>query len=114
MTKYVATFNDFLNGVELNGFTILTESEVDSLEEAASMLLLDFTYQVGDEELEFTSGEDLLTRIDFREITNAEYENLKKIFDGEFGVFVNESYLQSVIDELDESNYNDDEEFDFE
>ena len=35
MTKFLVTFTDTLDDIEINGFTVMTEKEVNSFEETA-------------------------------------------------------------------------------
>jgi hypothetical protein len=102
MAKYLATYSDTLNEIEINGFTVMTDKEMEKYEELASSISWDFVYQMGEEEIQFSSGEDLLTRIDFREISNDEYKALKKVFKDEFGTFITEDYLADVAGEEEE------------
>jgi hypothetical protein len=111
MAKYIGVFSDTIDDIELNGFVTMTDKEMDKFEELASSITWDFTYKVGDAELEYTSGDDLLTRIDFREISNEQHKALINVFDGQFGVFIGESYLIEVIgdEDSDDEDYYDDE-----
>lgn len=123
MAKYLATYSDTINDIEITGFNVMTDKEIERFEKLAESITWDFVYQVGEAELEFSSGEDLLTRIDFREISNEEYKALNKVFEDGFGTFINEDYLLDIIgdeeeiDELDEddddyrSNNEDDDEY---
>ena len=67
---------------------------------------------MGEDELEFTSGEDLLTKIVFKEISNDEAKLMKKLFNNEFGVFLGFDTLENVVgeedDEFDEDDDDDD------
>jgi hypothetical protein len=121
MAKYLATFNDTLGDIEITGFIIMTDREVDHFEELAASINWAFDFKLGspdsNEELPFSSGEDLLSRIDFREISAEESKMFKKIFNNSFGVFIGEEFLTKVIgdetgespelDEDDESVYED-------
>lgn len=117
MGKYIGIFNDSVNDIEINGFALMTDKEVEEFEELALSITWPFTYKLGDEELEFNSGDDLLTRIDFKVITIDEYKTILKLFGTEYGVFIDEFYLREIVindsdDELDEdgdeSVYDDD------
>ena len=111
MAKYLATYSDTLNDIEVTGFCLMTDKEVERFEELASSITWDFVYQVGEEEIEYSSGDDLLSRIDFREVTNEEYKILNKVFDEGFGIVITEDFLLEVIgdeeDELDEEDDDD-------
>lgn len=109
MTKFLVTFTDTLDDIEINGFTVMTEKEVDSFEETAMSITWPFVYAMGQDELEFSSGDDFLSRIDFKEITNEEAKSLKKLFGDSFGVFIDEAFLEEVIGDEDDSDFDEDE-----
>lgn len=121
MAKYLATFNDTINDIEINGFITMTDKELEQFEELAYSINWDFTYPLANgDELEFSSGEDLLSRIEYKEISNEEYKTLKKVFNNEFGVFIGEEFLEkliedeeeeSEIDEEGEDNFEEDDEY---
>ena len=109
MTKFLVTFTDTLDDIEINGFTVMTEKEVNSFEETAMSITWPFVYAMGQDELEFSSGDDFLSRIDFKEITNEEAKSLKKLFGDSFGVFIDETFLEEVIGDEDDSDFDEDE-----
>lgn len=109
MAKYLATFSEILNDIEVKGFVTMTDKEMERFEELASSITWDFVYKLGDEEIRFESGEDLLTRLDFREISNEEYKCLNKVFDDGFGTFVTEEYLETIVGEEAEESLDEDE-----
>lgn len=112
MAKILVTFTDTLDDIEINGFTLMTEKEADSFEETALSITWPFTYSMGSNELEYTSGDDFLTRIDFKEITNDEAKSLKRLFNDNFGVFIDEPFLESVIgddEDLDDEDLDDED-----
>lgn len=109
MTKFLVTFTDTLDDIEINGFTVMTEKEVNSFEETAMSITWPFVYAMGQDELEFSSGDDFLSRIDFKEITNEEAKSLKKLFGDSFGVFIDEAFLEEVIGDEDDSDFDEDE-----
>lgn len=111
MAKYLAMFSDTIDEIEINGFVVMTDREVETYEEMASSINWPFVYNVGEDELEYTSGEDLLTRIEFKEISTEETKMIKRIFNNEFGVFVSEGFLAEVIGE--EDDYDDEFEDDY-
>jgi hypothetical protein len=110
MAKFLVTFTDTLDDIEINGFTVMTEKEYQTFEETAISITWPFVYAMGQDELEFSSGDDFLTRIDSKEITNEEAKSLKKLFGDLFGVFIYEDFLQDVIG--DEDDFDDDEDED--
>jgi hypothetical protein len=114
MAKYLAMFSDTIDEIEINGFVIMTDKEVETYEEMASSINWPFVYNVGEDELEFTSGEDLLTRIEFKEISTEEAKMMKRLFNNEFGVFIDEGFLAEVIGEEDDDEFEDDYDDEFE
>jgi hypothetical protein len=109
MAKFLVIFTDTLDDIEINGFTVMTEKEYESFEETAMSITWPFVYALGQDELEFSSGDDFLTRIDSKEITNEEAKSLKKLFGDLFGVFIDEGFLQDVIGDEDDLDDDEDE-----
>lgn len=108
MAKYLVTFNDIINDVDITGFSVMTEKEVEAFEQLAESITWGFTYPLNNVEIELSSGEDLLSRIEFKEISNEEYKALNKVFNEPFGVFITEEFLQELLDE--EEDFDDEEE----
>jgi hypothetical protein len=109
MVKFLVTFTDTLDDIEINGFVIMTEKEFEVFEETATSITWPFIYALGQDELEFSSGDDFLTRIDSKEITNEEAKTLKNLFGDLFGVFIDEGFLQDVIGDEDDFDEDEDE-----
>jgi hypothetical protein len=113
MAKYLVTFNDICNEVEITGFSLMTEKEVEAFEQLAESITWEFTYPlITNAEIEFLSGEDLLSRIEFKEISNEEYKALNKVFNEPFGVFITEEFLQELLDEEEDFDSDEEEEED--
>jgi len=110
MAKFIAIFNDTISDVEVNGFSVMTDKEVDEYEELAYSITWPFTYKIGDYELEFSDGEDLLSKIEFKELTFDDSKSLKKVFNNKFGFFIDLDYLETIVDE--EDDLDSDDEFD--
>ena len=110
MAKFLVTFTDTLDDIEINGFTVMTEKEYQSFEETAMSITWPFVYAMGQDELEFSNGDDFLSRIDSKEITNEEAKTIKRLFGDLFGVFIYEDFLQDVIG--DEDDFDDEDEDD--
>jgi len=85
----------------------MTDKDVENYEELAMSITWPFFFEIGDESIEFSSGEDLLSRIEFKEISNEEAKTIKRLFNDEFGIFIDESFLNDIIGE--EEDYDDDE-----
>lgn len=109
MAKFLVTFTDTLDDIEINGFTVMTEKEVENFEETAMSITWPFVFAMGQDELEFSSGNDFLTRVDFKEITNEEAKSLKRLFGDTFGIFIDEAFLEEVIGDEDDSDFDEDE-----
>jgi hypothetical protein len=112
MAKYLVIFTDSLDDIEINGFTVMTEKELDSFEETAMSITWPFVYQIGQDELEFASGDDFFSRIETKEITNDEVKTLKRLFNDNFGVFIDEDFLEEIIgdeDDLDDEDLDDED-----
>jgi hypothetical protein len=109
MAKFLVTFTDTLDDIEINGFTVMTEKEYESFEETAMSITWPFVYTMGQDELEFSSGDDFLSRIDSKEITNEEAKTIKRLFGDLFGVFIDEGFLEEVIGDEDDSDFDEDE-----
>ena len=112
MAKFIATFNDTIEDIEINGFTVLTDKEVEEYEDLAYSITWPFTFKMGGYELEFSNGEDLLGRIDFKEISFEDSKSLKKLFNNEFGFFIGLDFLESIVEEEDDYDGDDEDEFD--
>jgi hypothetical protein len=113
MAKYLVTFNDIYNDVDITGFSVMTEKEVESFEKLAESITWNFVYPLNNNgELEFSSGEDLLSRIDFKEISNEEYKVLNKVFNEPYSVFITEEFLQELLDEEEDFDSDEEEEED--
>lgn len=105
MAKYLATYEDsFGSELEVYGFMIMTDKELTKYEELAESITWEFNYFTADENtfITYFLGEDLLNRISFKEITKDEYNTLDKLFDGSFGNFPGEEFLESILDDGDD------------
>jgi hypothetical protein len=107
MAKFIAIFNDTISDIEVNGFNVMTDKEVDEYEELAYSITWPFSYNIGEYEIEFSNGDELLTKIEFKEITFEESKTLKKVFNNKFGVFIGLDFLVSIVGEEDDLNSED-------
>ncbi len=108
MAKYLVIFTDNHNEeFDVNGFKIMSEKEANDFEDLATSITWEFSYFASSQSLNFSNGEDFLTRIEFKEITKTEFDSLDKMFNGEFGTFISYEYLQVIL-EGDESLDSDD------
>lgn len=115
MAKIIAIYSDSIEdvdiNVDINGFIIMTNKEMEEYIELASSITWPFTHNVGELEMSFSSGDDLLTRIDFKEISNEEAKTFKRLFNDEFGIFISEDELHTIIgdeEDLDEESVDND------
>ena len=109
MAKYVAIFNDSIDDIEINGFALMTEKELKDYEELASSITWSFDYPMGDTAIAFENGDELLSRIDFYEVSNEEFNSIKRVFNCEMGVFVDIIFLENIVDEEDDYDDDDDD-----
>ena len=113
MARYLAIFTDN-HGEEfdVHGFKIMTDREIIDFEDIATSITWSFEYYANSESLYYSNGEDFLSRIEFKEISKDEYDMFNKIFGGEFGTFIGEKYLQSILDgEIESDEESDDEDW---
>jgi len=111
MARYLAIFSDnHGDEFDVNGFRIMTDKEVTSFEDIATSITWEFAFYANSESLNYSNGEDLLSRIEYKEIDKEQYTIIDKVFGGEFGTFIGEEYLQTIIDgeaEIDEEDFDD-------
>ena len=117
MAKILAIYSDSIQEVDIQvdiqGFIIMTNKEMEDYEEVAASIRWPFNYSIGELELEFGSGDDLLSRIEFKEISNEEAKTFKRVFNDEFGFFISEDELHNIIgDEDSDDEYSDDDDDD--
>ena len=115
MAKYLVTFNDTIvthdGYVEVNGLTVMTDKDVERFEYLANCILWEFDYELNGEQLSYSNGEDFLNKIEYKEISNKEFEVLNNVFDGPFGVFIGEEQLEEIVGaEEEEEDFDEDEE----
>lgn len=111
MGKYLVIFSDN-HGEEfdVNGFRLMSEKEADKFEDLANNINFEFNYYANSECLSYSNGEDFLSRIEFKSISNEEYEILNKMFGNQFGMFIGEDFLLNVLNGED-NNIDEDEDY---
>lgn len=111
MARYLVTFHDIHGDeFEVNGFRIMTDREVTIFEDLATSITWEFAYYANTESLNYANGEDLLSRIEYKEIDKEQYAILDKVFGGEFGIFIGVDYLQTILEgesEIDDEEFED-------
>ncbi len=112
MKKYIAIFTCEFNSVNLHGFQLMSEKQMDSYIELAESIIWDITFELGDDkELYFSDGLELLSNIEFNEVTNEEYKAISRTFvNGEFGTFIDKQFLDNLVEEEEETQIDDDDE----
>jgi|688.fasta_scaffold389495_2 hypothetical protein len=110
--KYIAIFEDQLNNVDVNGFMLMSENDFDKYEQLASSITWNFSYELGEDIIDYSNGEDLLSKIEFKEISIDEFNSLKKLFGPKFGTFITLKNIENIIGEeesLDNSDFSNDD-----
>lgn len=104
MAKFLVTFNDIIDeSIEVSGFVVMTSADVTRFEELANSITWAFTYEFEDgSELHYSNGESFLSSITVKELNNDEVKSFKRLFNNEFGLFISETFLLTVIGEEDE------------
>jgi hypothetical protein len=111
MDKFIAIFTDVTeDDIDINGFALMTSKEIDAYEEILNDITWEFDYDGGTTPISFANGEDLLSKIEFKLISNSEYSTLEKLFNGTFGTFIQYEYIKSYVAE--ENDISDDDEED--
>lgn len=110
--KYIAIFNDQLNDVNINGFALMSENEMEKYEELLTSIDWEFSYEIGGDAIEYINGEDLLSKIEFKAISIEEFKILQKIFNRNFGTFITESFINDIVGD-DYKEDKDDEFYDY-
>ncbi len=113
MGKYIVTFSDSIGEIEVNGFVVMTDKEIENFEVLASSITWPFSYKLGEESLEYNNGDELLERLDYKEITPEEGKMIDRLFNDEFGVFIDSGFLETIVEEEDEDYDDDDEDDEF-
>lgn len=111
MAKYLAIYEDSSSTYDVCGFMIMTEKERTKYEELAESITWEFNFFTPNlnSDINYSSGEDLLNRISFKEINKEEYATFDKLFDGSFGNFPGENFLSSILNDGDNQNYGDED-----
>jgi hypothetical protein len=110
MSKFLVRFNDTYKDIDILGFKLMSDIDVNHLQDLADSINWSFSFRIPNGKLEFSSGENLLSKMEFNEISDIEYKALKKIFGPQYGVFIDQDFLDKVLqddygfDDL-ESNY---------
>lgn len=112
MAKFLVTFNDVIDEIiDISGFSIMTDKEVLRFEELANSITWPFTYEFEEgTELYYSNGESFLSSIIFKEITQDEAKMVTRLFNDDFGFFINEDFLKNIINEEDDDSFDEDDE----
>jgi hypothetical protein len=121
MAKILVKFSDVFNDVDIVGFKVMTDIESNYYQDIAEDITWPFTFETSFGEIEFLNGESLISKLEFEEISNDEYKMIKRVFGDQYGIFVNQEYLEYIIDEedgfdegdvIDEDGFDDSDSFD--
>lgn len=118
MAKYVVTYSDIFNDVEINGFRLMTDKEVDLFEKLLESISWEIRYPLSSgEDIIYSNGDALYSQLDFKEVSQEEFKAIKKVFTDGFGIFIDEDFLTTLVDEetdvddednqIDEDGYRD-------
>ena len=109
MKKCIAIFSDRTeDDIEVNGFQVMTLKESENFEELLGGISWSFDYDIDEVRLSYSSGEDLLTRLEFKDITEDEAKAFQRLFNGYFGIFISAEYIINNIND-DASNNNEED-----
>jgi len=111
MIKYLATYTDTINNLDILGFMVMSDKDMERYESLATSITWSFSYNISEfDYLDFIDGEDYLSRIEFKEITDDEYISIKNVFGVKFGTFIDEEYIKIVLsgDEINDEDFLDD------
>jgi hypothetical protein len=111
MIKYLATYTDTINGLDIFGFMVMSDKDMGRYESLVMSITWSFSYNVSEfDYLDFMDGEEYLSRIEFKEITDDEYVSIKNVFGEKFGTFIDEDYIKIIlsVDEITDNDFIDD------
>jgi hypothetical protein len=111
MIKYLATYTDTINNLDIFGFMVMSDKDMERYESLATSITWSFSYNISEfDYLDFIDGEDYLSRIEFKEITDDEYISIKNVFGPKFGTFIDEEHIKIVLsgDEINDEDFLDD------
>ena len=116
MIKYLATYTDTINSIDIFGFMVMSEKDMERYESLATSITWSFSYNISEfDYLDFMDGEEYLSRIEFKEISDDEYLAIKNVFGEKFGTFIDEDFIKIVLsddeisDDYSDSKDNNDE-----
>ncbi len=103
MARYLVIFKDLCDDIDVNGLTIMTDKELESFERLSESITWGFSFGIGRSKLHFIDGQDLLSRLEYKEVSLEETKSFKRLFGREFGTFVNEEFIKQISeDEIEE------------
>lgn len=116
MRKYLAIYSDNINNVDILGLKLMSDKDMERYENLATSITWSFSYNLSEfDYADFVDGEDYLNKVEFKEISDEEFNTLNNLFGLKFGYFIDEEYLKIILsdDDLDiqtgdDDNYDDD------
>lgn len=109
MSKVLVKFSDTFNDVEIIGFKVMTDIDSNYYQDMAESITWPFTFETSFGQIEFLNGDNLMSKLEFEEISDDEYKVLKRVFGDEYGIFIAKEYLEYIIDEENGFDDEDDE-----
>lgn len=111
MARYLVIFKNQVDDVDVNGFRIMTDKELETYEKLAESITWGFSWGFGSSKLHFSDGQDLLTSLEYKEVSLDEAKSFKKLFGPEFGVFITDTFLERIsADEIEDDELEIDDE----
>jgi hypothetical protein len=107
MSKYLATYSDTLNNVDVFGFMLMSDKDMERYESLAMSITWSFSYNVSEVDyIDFIDGEEYLSKVEFKELTDEEFTAINNVFGDKFGMIISEDFLKIVLS--DEETIDDD------
>jgi len=107
MSKYLATYSDNINNVDVFGFMLMSDNGMERYENLAMSITWGFSYNVSEfDSIEFIDGEEYLSKVEFKELTDEEFTAINNVFGDKFGTIISEDFLKMVLS--DEESIDDD------
>lgn len=110
MRKYLAIYSDNINNVDILGLKLMSDKDMERYENLATSITWSFSYNLSEfDYADFVDGEDYLNKIEFKEITNEEFNIINSLLGSKFGYFIDEDVLKNIIsdDTIDNDSDND-------
>jgi len=100
----IIKYLDVLEGITITGFSVMSEAEAEEYEAIINQISWEFSHDFGDATIDYANGEALLSALEFRSISEENYDSINDLFEGTFGYFISMASLQNIISESDDSD----------